>query len=298
MSRILFTGIMPALVTPVDEDGKLRQEVARRLVRDLGETGITGYYILGGTGEGVTFDAQTRMEFAELVVSCAPKGLNVINHIAAADLSTVKRLAAHSRKIGCHGLSSVPPFFYRYDERGILDYYRAMSDASEGLAMFIYASPLAGAPLPVQTVEKMLDIPGFVGMKYTNTDYYAMSRYKKLAGGDINVINGPDETLLLGLMMGADGGIGSTYNIMPKTYVGIYDAWKRGDVQEALRLQMRANEVIELLLRYDVISAVKHALTLRGYDIGDSNRPRPTMTPDEKQALTDALRAISFPEGY
>ncbi len=299
MNRIQFTGIMPALVTPVNEDGSIKKDVAEKLVKGLCETGITGLYILGGTGEGVTIERETRMEFAELVKNCAPKGIKIINHIAATDLSTVRMLAKHSREIGVDGLASVPPFFYQYDEAGIIEYYRNMSDASEGLPLMVYASPLSGTPVPVSTIEKMLPIPGFVGMKYTNPNYYLMSRYKKLEGGNINIINGPDEMLVLGLQMGADGGIGSTYNNMPRTYVALYNAFKAGKFEEALALQHKANDVIEVLIGTgNTIGAVKAALEMQGYDVGDTNRPMPRLSLEQKKALWKQLENLGFPENY
>ena len=298
MNRIMFRGIMPALITPVNGDGSLREEVTRKLVRDLSATGITGFYILGSTGEGVATDRERRMEFAELVREARPEGISIINHIGASDLATVKKLARHARRIGLDAISSVPPFFFSYDEQGVLDYYRAMSDESEGLPLIVYAAPMAGPLLPVSTIEKMLDIPGFIGMKFTNPNYYLMSRYKKIDGGNINIFNGPDETCALGLMMGADGAIGSTYNIMPRTFVGIYNAVQAGDVREAMRLQHKADDLIEALLDYNVVEAVKVALTLKGYDVGDVTPPLPRMSDAQKAALTERLCALGFPEEF
>lgn len=298
MNRIMFRGIMPALITPVNGDGSLREEVTRQLVRDLSATGIAGFYILGSTGEGVATDRERRMEFAELVREARPEGISIIDHIGASDLATVKKLARHARRIGLDAISSVPPFFFSYDEQGVLDYYRAMSDESEGLPLIVYAAPMAGPLLPVSTIEKMLDIPGFIGMKFTNPNYYLMSRYKKIDGGNINIFNGPDETCALGLMMGADGAIGSTYNIMPRTFVGIYNAVQAGDVREAMRLQHKADDLIEALLDYNVVEAVKVALTLKGYDVGDVTPPLPRMSDAQKAALTARLRELGFPEEF
>ena len=298
MNRIMFRGIMPALITPVNGDGSLREEVTRQLVRDLSATGIAGFYILGSTGEGVATDRERRMEFAELVREARPEGISIIDHIGASDLATVKKLARHARRIGLDAISSVPPFFFSYDEQGVLDYYRAMSDESEGLPLIVYAAPMAGPLLPVSTIEKMLDIPGFIGMKFTNPNYYLMSRYKKIDGGNINIFHGPDETCALGLMMGADGAIGSTYNIMPRTFVGIYNAVQAGDVREAMRLQHKADDLIEALLDYNVVEAVKVALTLKGYDVGDVTPPLPRMSDAQKAALTARLRELGFPEEF
>lgn len=82
-------------------------------------------------------------------------------------------------------------------------------------------------------MEKLIHVPHIIGAKYTMPDYYLMHRLSELNGGDINIINGPDETLLCGLIMGADGGIGTTYNLIPDYYVHIYDAYKAGDIEEA-----------------------------------------------------------------
>ena len=183
MDRILFKGIMPALVSPVNEDGTLREAVLRRLIDHLSHTGVTGFYLCGGTGEGIAMKPDRRMELVEIVKDAAPAPLKLINHIAAGDLSTAARLARHSRQIGLDAIASVPPIFYQYDQQGIFDYYKALSDASEGLPLLIYASPLAGAPLPVSTIERMLEIPGFIGLKYTNSDYFMMRELKKLDGG-------------------------------------------------------------------------------------------------------------------
>ncbi len=65
-------------------------------------------------------------------------------------------------------------------------------------------------------------IPNVIGAKYTLSDYYVFRKLKEINGGDINMLNGPDETLICGLMMGADGGIGATYNIMSNKYCDIY----------------------------------------------------------------------------
>lgn len=298
MDRIMFKGIMPALITPVNDDGSIREKATRDLIADLSTTGITGFYILGSTGEGVATDRDTRMEFAELVRDARPEGIKIINHIGASDLKTVRKLARHARRIGLDAISSVPPFFFNYDERGVLDYYRAMSEESEGLPLIVYAAPMAGPLLPVSTIEKMLDIPGFIGMKFTNPNYYLMSRYKKIDGGNINIFNGPDETCALGLMMGADGAIGSTYNLMPRTFVAIYNAVQSGDMETAMRLQHKADDLIEALLDYNVVEAIKVGLTLKGYDVGETTPPLPRMTSAQKVALIAKLRELGYPEEF
>ncbi len=298
MNRVLFTGIMPALVSPVNEDGSIRERALRRLVSHLSSTGITGFYLCGGTGEGIAMEPIRRMELVEIVKDEAPSGLNLINHLAAGDLATAKKLARHSREIGLSGIASVPPIFYKYDEKGIIDYYRALSDASDGLPLLIYASPLAGEPMLKSTIEKMLEIPGFIGLKYTNPNYFYMRELKKLDNGNINVINGPDETCFLGLMYGADGAIGSTYNNMPHLFVSLYNAFIAGDYQKARELQFRASDAIALYLKYNVIASVKALLTEQGFDVGEPNAPLPRLTAEQKDTFLSEIKALGFPETF
>ena len=150
----------------------------------------------------------------------------------------------------------------------------------------------------METVEKMLDIPGFVGMKYTNPNYFLMTRYKKLDGGNINIINGPDETCMLGLLMGADAAIGSTYNVMPRLFVRLYGAVKAGRAEEAKPLQMKADDLIELMLKYDVISCCKLMLDKRGYDIGETNRPMKRLTAAQKEAFLAEVDALGGVDAF
>jgi len=297
MDRIVFRGIMPALVSPVNEDGTIREAVTRRLVKDLSKTGITGFYLCGATGEGVAMAPERRMELVEIVRDSTE--LKLIDHVAATDLATAKRLAAHARKSGMDGLASVPPFFYGYGEKEIIEYYRALSDASEGLPLVMYACPLAGAPLPASTIEKMLDIPGFVGLKYTNPNYFGMWQLKQIDGGNINIINGPDETLLLGLTMGADGGIGSTYNLMPRVYVELYNAFQRGDMKTARAMQEKSDIWINVLTRYRAsLDVHKIALEMQGYDVGRTNAPLPRASEEERAQFIRDMEAIGFPESF
>jgi len=294
MNRIMFKGIIPALISPVNEDGTIREAVLRDLVKHLSGTGITGFYLCGGTGEGIAMDPARRMELIEIVKDAAPAEMKLINHLAAGDLATATRLARHSREVGMDAIASVPPIFYQYTPQGIYDYYKALSDASDGLPLMIYASPLSGAPLPVSLIEKMLDIPGFIGLKYTNPNYFMLRELKKLDNGNINVINGPDETCLLGLMMGADGAIGSTYNNMPRTFVALYNAFMAGDIETALKLQYQADDAIAAYLKYNVIACVKAELTRKGFDVGEPNHPLPRLTAAEKEAFIAELDRV-FP---
>ena len=142
-------------------------------------------------------------------------------------------------------------------------------------------------------------MPGMnvIGVKFTIRDYFEMRKTKEVNGGDINLINGPDETLLCGLVMGADGGIGTTYNIMPEWYVGLYDAFVRGDWHTAQEYQYRCNRVTDALSRHSrhgAIPATKAALCLKGYDVGSAVFPSREFDRERLAALKKELSELGI----
>ena len=298
MNNVLFSGILPALITPLDKEERINADTARRLMNWHMDCGCTGFYLLGATGEGPVVSPKERMRLAEIGrEETAKRGAKAIVHVGCVDLKTAVELARHAGSIGADAISSVPPFFFGYGEKEIGQYYAALADAS-GLPLIMYCSPLSGTVITCEMVDRFLNIPGAIGVKWTSYDYYTMHRIKSLREGNVNVLNGPDETLLCGLTMGADGGIGGTYNVMPKLFVEIYDRWQAGDIEGARAAQFKANKLIEVLIRYGVQTGVKEILGRLGYDCGHCVYPLKRLSDEERKGLNDALDALHYEDEY
>ncbi|MGI6688108.1 MAG: dihydrodipicolinate synthase family protein [Christensenellales bacterium] len=296
-SNVKFNGVMSALVSCIDEHENINEDAMRRLMAWHLKEGFTGFYLTGGTGEGPVLQKETRKQIAEIAKDAVGDQAKLIAHVGAIDLKTASELARHAGEIGLDAISSVPPFFFHYGEQEIADYYKALADAS-GLPVLMYASPLSGVNITWDMVDRLMDIPNMIGLKWTSYDYFTMHRIKSLRGGNINVINGPDECLLCGLVMGADGGIGATYNVMPKLFAEIYRHFHAGDIPAAQAVQFKANKMIELLIRFGVVCAIKEILSMIGYDCGHQVFPQKRMKDEEKAALRKALQEIRFEEEY
>lgn len=297
MDNVKFTGVMTALASPLDGDGTVREEVLRRLLEWQVGQGITGFYLCGGTGEGVVMRPDQRMRLAEIAKSAVGGRARLIAQVGAVDLRTAVALARHAGEIELDGVSSVPPFFYGYGPAEIARYYATIAEAS-GLPLLMYATPMAGTPLTCEVVDRLMDIPHMIGLKWTSYDYYNMHRIKGLRGGDINVLNGADECLLCGLAMGADGGIGTTYNVMPKVIRQIYDSFVCGELAAAQRAQFKANRLIEVLLRFGPVPTVKVMLGWMGYNCGHCTPPLKRLDGEEEAALRQALDELAFESEY
>lgn len=298
MSRIKFTGIMPALITPLDKNGHVNKKAVKELMDDNYAAGVKGFYVTGGTGEGPVLSAAQRMEMTDAAIEANAGRGQIIIHTGSINCEESMELTRYATKAGADGISSVPPsFYFKFNLAETVDYYKEMADNTDK-PVLVYASLQSGSAVDVNVMmAELLKIDNICGAKDTRGNYFAMWALKHLNGGDINVINGPDEMLLCGLSVGADGGIGSTYSIMPGLFVEMYNKFKAGDIVGAQAVQEKLNKLIGVFIRWadgDIIRSVKAALTLNGFEAGKAVAPARDYTPEQYAKLKAELEAAGY----
>ena len=285
-----FYGILPAVVTPFDDGGNFMPGAFERLLECLYGAGVHGIYVCGQTGEGLLQPPSQRKAVAECAVRCSPAGKQVIVHVGAARTSDAVDLARHAAHIGAHAISSLPPAGgYSFTE--LKSYYTELAAASD-LPLLVYYFPQVSTA--IQTADQILElcaIPSVIGLKFTDFDLFRLATVKQ--HGAI-VFSGRDEVLVPGLLMGADGGIGSFYNLVPELFLQVYTRARAGDWEGARSVQLRINELIRISLRFPVYAAIKAMLEWSGTDCGRVLPPRRSLTAAEKAELHGLLAASSF----
>lgn len=297
MNKKIFKGIMPALITPFDVNGNLKKDSVGPLIDWLLSQGVKGFYILGGTGEGPALRKELRMEMAEACIQANRKRSVIIDHIGAPNIHDAIELTRHADSIGVDAVSSLPPTYsFHYTEDQLVDYYKAIADNTDK-PVIVYATSMLGGINVLSLMRRLLKTPNIIGAKFTMPDYFLMHKITELNEGNINVINGPDETLLCGLAMGADGGIGTTYNVMANWFVKLYDAFQAGQFKEAQSWQYRINKVIDALIRHSssgAIMAVKETLNMMGFDTGNAIFPANPFTKEESLSMKKELESLGI----
>ena len=293
MKKILFRGIMPALVTPLTEDEKLITPTVGKLIDYQLSRGVHGFYVGGATGEGPVIPAATRMALCEAAVEANAGRGKLIQHIGGPNFSDVQMLVKHATEAGVDGISAMAPnAYFPHSDREIIDYYKRIASLTDR-PVLIYVTPLMLGNNLHSVFTELMEVENIIGLKFTQSNYYLMTLLKMINGGDINIINGPDEMLLCGLSMGAEGGIGSTYNIIPEKFVALYNAFTAGKIDEARAIQYEINRIIRVLLEFrggTALCNTKMALNLMGFDAGVCAFPMSTPTPDEMQQLKKQLK--------
>ena len=284
-----FSGVMPALVSPLDANEKINVPVLNQLLNDLLAKGADGFYLCGATGEGIAIDPEQRMVLAEEAIKTVGGRKPCIVQVASGNFEDAIRLAKHAEQVGAAAISATPPLFFSYDKDDVYNYYKKLADAVS-IPMMIYYNPAAGFHINADIAAKMFEIDNVTAIKWTSSDYYQMMRLRDLTKGEMNIINGPDEMLLMGLSAGADGGIGTTYNFMFDIIRGIYDNFVKGDIETAREYQTRAIRIISVLLNYKIIPAAKVVLEAQGYAVGNATFPMKRYSDEEKAVIVAKMR--------
>ncbi|MGG7872195.1 N-acetylneuraminate lyase [Klebsiella aerogenes] len=255
-----FRGVMPALLTPFDAQQNIDRASLRRLVRFNIEQGVDGVYVGGSTGEAFVQSLSEREEVLEIVAEEAKGKITLIAHVGCVSTAESQQLAVAAKRYGFDAVSAVTPFYYPFSFEEHCDHYRAIIDSADGIPMVVYNIPaLSGVKLTLEQINQLVTLPGVGALKQTSGDLYQMEQIRR-AHPELVLYNGYDEIFASGLLAGADGGIGSTYNIMAWRYLGIVQALKEGDTAKAQQLQHECNKVIDLLVKVGVFRGLKTVL--------------------------------------
>ena len=278
-----FKGIFPALLTPFDKDGKINADSVAKLMELNIAKGVNGFYVAGSTGEGLLLTIEERKQLFKIVADVNKGRVTLIAHVGTIATDQAIEMAKYAESVGFDAISAVAPFYYGFSYQAIKEHYYAIANSVE-IPMIMYNFPNAnGFNFTKALAEDMFANPKFIAIKHTNSDLYLLQQFKTMACKPI-VYNGFDEMFVAGLSMGADGGIGSTYNFMAEKFIAIYNEFKAGNIAKAQSIQTEVNEIIGLLIKYGVFAMEKGVLTEMGIDMGECRRPFLPLSEEGKAA--------------
>lgn len=278
MTRI--RGILPALVTPMDDGGKVNEAELERLVDHLLSQQVHGLYVCGTTGEGLLLAPEERERVLDRVIRVAAGRGKIIAHVGAVATAEAARLARHADRVGVDAISAVPPFAFGRDPEGMRTHYQKIAEACNR-PLYLYNIPsVTAVQVTAEVVRPLLDLPNLAGLKFSDANLFAEFQLMELAP-DFDVFHGCDETLLYALMMGAVGGIGLTYNFMPRLYVELFRCHSEKDWRRANEIQLLASRWIDLFLRHartNLVGLAKAYLGTLGFACGQARAPNPPVS--------------------
>ncbi|MGM0877920.1 MAG: N-acetylneuraminate lyase [Bacillota bacterium] len=283
-----FYGIIPALITPFTENGKINEKALQQIVKINLEKGVSGFYVGGSTGESFLMTTEERKTILEIVSHEAKGKAKIIAHIGSIATDHALELSRHAAELQVDAISSLPPFYYKFSLSEIKSYYLDIVN-EVSLPMIIYNIPaLTGVSFTSDNIGDLLEDTRIMGVKYTSHDLFQMQRMLQ-EYPEVTVFNGHDEVFLGGLAMGAKSAIGSTFNFMAEKFIRIQKLYEAGKLDEARNLQAEANQIISILIKVGVFQGVKEALKMMGIPCGECRRPFKKLDNEERNMLQKVL---------
>jgi N-acetylneuraminate lyase len=276
----------------------LNLPLVEKQAASLVANGVTGAFVCGTTGEGVSMTTAERLQVAERWRQVAGGQLPIIVHVGHTSLGEARTLAAHAEKIGAQGVAALAPFFFKPgNAEDLAGFCAEIASAAPGLPFYYYQIPsMTGVNIPATDFLRAAAprIPNLAGVKFTFENLMDFAECLRLEGGRYNIVFGRDEMLVAGLSLGARGAIGSTYNFMAPIFHEIIAAFEKGDLAKAREKQAAANAVIQIFIRYGGLSAGKAMMKMIGVDCGPLRLPLRTLSESRENQLRQELDAAGF----
>ena len=263
-----YQGVIPAFYACYDAEGNISVEGVKALTRHLIAKGVKGVYVGGSSGECIYQHVDERKTVLEAVMSEAKGKLTIYFHLP---------------------------------EYAIAKYWNDMSAAAPNTEFVIYNIPqLAGTALTMSLLNEMLKNPNVVAVKNSSMPTQDIQMFKD-AGiaargeGNFVVFNGPDEQFVSGRVIGADGGIGGTYAVMPELYLAMNAHLEKGEIAKARAIQYEANRIIyKMCSAHGNLYAVQKEILRRmyGLELGSVRAPMPGLIPEDEAIVAEAQAMI------
>lgn len=286
-------GIIPAMVTPFDQDQNLNLDALHQLVEHLIAGGVHGLFPTGSQGEFWALTPGERQRVWDVVVEAAGGRVPVYAGTGAPTTREVIGLNRLAERVGVSAVSVITPYFINPTQDELFTHYSAIADATS-LPVILYTNPgrTGGLNLSVDLVSRLSEHPNIVGIKDSSGDLSQTMAYLEHTDDDFVVLLGRDTLIYAGLLHGAKGSITATANAAPALVVSIYDAFREGRLEDALAAQLRLAPLRTAFGLGTFPVVVKEALEILGIPAGPARGPVGPMAPEKRETLAAILAGI------
>lgn len=272
-------GLIAAPFTPMYADGSVNLQLIPDYYAFLKANGITGAFICGSTGEGVSLTLAEKKAVAEAWAACSKNdpSFSVMPLLGGTCMADAKELAIHARSIGLDAVSfTAPSYFKPANVQMLAACCKEIAAVVPDMPFYYYHIPvLTGVGFPMFDLLQAVDgmIPNFAGVKYTHEDFMDFLSCLHFKNRKYDMVWGRDENMLPALAIGTKASIGSTYNYAAPLYHRLIQAFETGDLLQAQQLQQQSIDMIRLLGKYGGIATGKAYMKLVGLDCGTFRLP-------------------------
>lgn len=275
VDRNKLKGILLPTTTPFAQGGEIDFSSLRSNLDKWSRTGISGFVMLGSTGERVHLDEREYLQTIETARAATSNDLAfIVGAGQQGTLGTIKEIK-NAARAGADAVLVITPHFYRtvITQETLVNYYTAVADEAPVPLMLYSMPPLTGIKIEPDTVARLSQHANIIGVKDSSNDIAGFSQTVKLCSSDFAVMTGNGTVFLDALRAGATGAILAVGCVVPEVCVEIFRAFHAGEEEHAALLQSKLTPLATAVTTKFGIGGLKAALDLAGYRGGNVRAP-------------------------
>jgi 4-hydroxy-tetrahydrodipicolinate synthase len=285
----LFQGAGTALVTPFNSDGVDYNKLGELIDWQI-EKGIDAIIICGTTGEASTMTDEEKKKVIEFAVNKTNKRVPVIAGTGSNNTYHAVELSKYAEKVGVDGLLLVTPYYNKTTQKGLIEHYEAIAN-SVNIPIILYNVPgRTGLNLLPKTVAQLAKNKNIQAVKEASGNISQVAEIARLCSEDFYIYSGNDDMVVPILSLGGKGVISVVSNILPQDTHNMVMNYLEGNVEEARKLQLKMNGLINTLFIETNPIPVKTAMNLMGMNVGKLRLPLTSMEEENLKILVNMMR--------
>jgi len=287
-------GIVPAMVTPLDKDDNVNEQVLRDLVDHLIAQGVHGVFALGSQGEYFALDINEKRTVMETTIDATKGRVPVYIGTGATTTREAVLLTRMAEECGADAVSVITPSFISPNQDELYEHYVTVARATR-LPVLLYTNPArTGINVSIGLAKRLAAIDNIVGIKDSSGDLTQTATFINDTPESFQVLAGRDTLILATLLYGGAGSIAATGNVAAALIVSIYEHYMAGDIPAARQAQRRLAPLRSAFGLGTFPQVIKEALQMIGIDAGPSRRPVGPLSDSARAELRRVLTDLDL----
>ncbi len=287
-----ITGSIPAMVTPMLEDGSVDYASLRKLIDWHIAEGTDCIGVVGTTGESPTVNVEEHREIIRVSVEQAKGRVPIMAGCGANSTSEAIELAKFAKNVGADCQLQVVPYYNKPTQEGLYQHFKAIAEAVPDLPVILYNVPgRSVADMQHETVLRLAQVPGIVGIKEATGNIERAQWLIRDLPKEFAVYSGDDPSAVALMLCGGKGNVSVTANVAPRLMHELCVAAMAGDVQKAMEIQFKLMPMHKNLFVEANPIPVKWAMARMGLCGGTLRLPMTELSKSQQPVVETALRA-------
>jgi 4-hydroxy-tetrahydrodipicolinate synthase len=281
-----MSGIMPPVVTPFDETGEVESKKFRKEIEKMLSLGVSGISVGGSTGEGQTLSDMELKQLIETAVETVNDKVPIIGGIITESTVQAIKKGQILKKLGVSALMVTPiHYLFSTGDTGIYNFYSELKKQT-GMPIIVYNVVPWNVASPA-ILYRMAKEGIIIGVKQSGGDIHALGELLAQAKDLMPIFTAIDDMMFPSFILGSVGAICAINTLLPRTSIRLFEAVKKGNINEALSLHEKIIPIFKTTLNEDMPAKIKFLMNNSGWDVGLARHPLMEPSGEKKEILSN-----------